>query len=436
MLSTQYSIKNNTKGIAMIDTVYWYTPSMTQPLRGKKYSDVVVIGGGMAGLSAAYECRKNGLSVILLEKRFCGAGASGKSSGFITPDSELDVNYFIDTFGASAARRIWELGIRGVDHIRNTIKQYDIECDYTRQDCLAVASTPKNFEKLHTLHHARLQLDFPSTLISKEDLGEYCGAQGYYGALSYGDTFAIRSFHYCQGMKKVLLEMGVDIYETSPALTCKQGIVTTEHGIIKADRIIICADWEVVDLKKLIDKVYHAQTFLMISQPLVPDMICYLFPEKLYMVWDTELIYNYFRLTGDYRLLLGGGSIFSSYDKHAAHNFSHIIKKFTTNWKNHFPHVPLKFDYIWSGLIGVSKDIRPLIGFDPHDASLYYVTACAGLPWAATLGLYAAEKIYHGRSDFDEYFSLTRSFMISGMAQKILGTRATFAVSHFLMQKG
>ena len=69
---------------------------------------MVVLGGGMTGLSAAEWLRDHaGREVVLLESSFCGGGATGRSSGFITPDSELQVNDLVRRFGAAEARRLW-----------------------------------------------------------------------------------------------------------------------------------------------------------------------------------------------------------------------------------------------------------------------------------------------------------------------------------------
>src|SRR5579859_923902 len=114
------------------DTVYWYT--LQQPiikrLDQNLKADALIIGGGMAGLSTAQSLKNKGLSVVLLEQDYCGAGASGKSSGFITPDSELGLRDFAHLFGQEKADQIWQLGCSGVNIIKHNIETYSIKCDY------------------------------------------------------------------------------------------------------------------------------------------------------------------------------------------------------------------------------------------------------------------------------------------------------------------
>ena len=67
------------------DQVFWYVNKRDiKPLTHDITTDVVVVGGGISGLTAAQSFGKKGCKVVLIEKNYCGSGASGKSSGFIT----------------------------------------------------------------------------------------------------------------------------------------------------------------------------------------------------------------------------------------------------------------------------------------------------------------------------------------------------------------
>ena len=83
----------------MSNQVYWYNKKEIEYLpilNDHKKAEVVVVGGGMAGLSVAQRLIREGKQVSLIEKDFCGSGASGKTSGFITPDSEIELSSLID----------------------------------------------------------------------------------------------------------------------------------------------------------------------------------------------------------------------------------------------------------------------------------------------------------------------------------------------------
>ena len=141
-----------------MNEVFWYTlkqPATREKLFGETSADVVVVGGGMAGLSCAQKLREAGLSVVLIEKDFCGAGASGKTSGFITPDSEIELSSLIASHGQEKAKHIWEFVLSGVNIIRNNIKQNNIQCDYQVQDSLFIANTPSRKKYVEEEHKAR-----------------------------------------------------------------------------------------------------------------------------------------------------------------------------------------------------------------------------------------------------------------------------------------
>lgn len=415
-----------------IDQVHTYLPSIeVQQLKHDAQADVVIIGGGMAGLSAAQQFRKKGCSVIVLEKNFCAAGASGKSSGFITPDSEFPLHVLGERYGKEKAQGLWEFVGEGVQSIRSNIEDFNIACDYQKQDTLVLASSPKDFvRQIKPEHEMRLRCGYDSVLYQADGLSKVVGSTKYYGGVRYSNTFGINGYLYLQGLKKVLQDSGVAIYEETPAIKLEPNQVTTPYGIIRADKVVLCTDRFIPELHKLTYEIYPIQTFLMVSAPLTDGEIAAIFPGKLMMAWDTALIYTYFRITGEKRLMLGGSHLMNTYAGKEQHGNMRAFAKLQTYFKTRFPQITPQFEYLWPGLIGVSKDILPLAGRDAQDASLYYVGAAAGLPWAAALGRYSADALIDGRSEFDDFFSPYRHFRFGHCSQAVLGTRLTFALSH------
>lgn len=414
------------------DQVFWYVHGdAVKTCTTDQRAQVAIIGGGMAGLSAAKAWNKRGKQVVVLEQYYCGSGASGKSSGFVTPNAELSFTDFAKRYDMQAARTIWDCITRGVADIRTTIEQNKMNCDFMPQDTLMLANDQKSLNILETEYRNLSDHGYPTEFYI-DNLQSYIGSSQYCGALRYNGTFSINGYAYCQEMKKHLVAEGVSVFEETPVLAINGHTITTPYATITADYIIICCDRFVPQLGLLTQQVYHAQTFVMLSSPLPAEQVSSLFPNRPFMAWDSELIYNYFRLTHDNRFLLGGGDFVSTYAAQEKHNYSSIVTKLTNYLKKMFPQLSVQFEYVWPGLIGLSKDIAPLAGSDKHSPHIYYVTACAGLPIAAALGRYSAEQLIDGNKSLDAYFSPYRKFPLGGITQKILGTKLSFALSNLL----
>lgn len=415
------------------DQVVWsLAHDFASVCRSDVITDVAIVGGGMAGLAAAQAFHAQGKRVVLVDQYYCGSGASGKSSGFITPNAEISLTEFLRRYDADSARQIWDFIISGVEDIRKNILQYKLECDYTKQDTLVVANSLKDLKELEIEHHNLITFGYKSALYSAAEIRNYIGCDNYVGGVIYEDSFGINGYRYCQAMKKILQNEGATIFEQTPVTALEDHVLITPHARISADYIILCTDRFAPQLDVLTQQVYQAQNFVMVSERLTDEQMRTLFPQNNFMVWDTDLIYTYFRLTGDQRLLVGGGSFYSILASKAWHDYKPIVKKLTTYIRNNFPLLNIEFHHVWPGLIGLSKDIAPIAGRDKDKPFLYYISAAAGLPIAAALGRYSAEHILNGRSDLDSYFSPYRSFPIGGMLQSLIGTKLTFALSNLI----
>lgn len=395
--------------------------------------DVVIIGGGMAGLSAAQEALAHGKKVALFEQYYCGSGATGKSSGFVTPNAELSFVDFSKRYNFQKAHDIWNLISRGVSDIRENIKKYHLACDYVQEDTLVVATHMRELKKLQEEGAALEKTGYRTDVYDQNSIKSLIGSDKFFGGVLYKDSLGMNPFNYCQELKKELQKQGCLIFEETPVLKVEGHTVVTAHAKIEAEHIVICVDRFLPKLGMLSQDVYHAQTFVMASAPLSEKQIRQIFPEKSYMVWDTELIYNYFRLTKDKRLLLGGGDLFTTYLEEK-HNYHRIAHKLTNYFEKKFPNNDIQFEYMWPGLIGLSKDIGPIAGRDRDNKHIYYVTAATGLPIAATLGRYAIEHLFDNRTDFDVIFDPYRKFPIGGFVQKMLGTKMSFALCNIIKQ--
>lgn len=417
----------------LTQNVFWYTqkpPAAGAPLSGTVEADVVVVGGGMAGLMCAHALRKAGKNVVLIEREFCGAGASGKTSGFITPDSEIELSSLLSTYGPQKAKQIWEFVRSGVTAIRRTIREFNIQCDEQVQDSLFIANTNRAVTAVKEEHAARQALAYESQFYGALALKEIIGSNCYTGAVRYPETFGMNAFEYCQAVRDAIIAAGVSVYEQTVATRVDGKGVDTIGGRINAKQVVVCADRFIPEFGVLQKEIYHVQTFLGISKPLPTEQIKMMFPKDLMMVWDTDLVYNYLRVAGGNRVLLGGGDLLYTYARTVSDNTQRFKRRLTAYFNAKFPAIALELEYVWPGMLGVSKDLLPVMGLDSRFDTVWYVGAATGLPWAAALGIYAAQRITEGRDEFDDIFSWKRTFVISRRIQTLLTTPITYALSH------
>ncbi|HEX6944002.1 MAG TPA: FAD-binding oxidoreductase [Gemmatimonadaceae bacterium] len=418
-----------------LSQVYWYHQRARPrrdlpPLAGDTKVDIVVVGGGVAGLTCAQALSEQGHRVLLLEQAFCGSGASGRSSGFITPDSEMELSDLVRSRGVERARRLWEFVVSGVDDIRLNIERHGIDCDFQVQDSLFLANSPKGAAKTIREHDARTRVGYESTLYDANTIRSVLTSKECCGGVRYSGTFGINAYLYCQALRDILRESGVTIHEQSRVTEVDDGRVKANGFTVRADHVVLCVDHCLPELGELPTEVYHLQTFLAASAPLSDAQISSIFPESRLMVWDSDLIYQYFRVTGDNRLLLGGSSAQYTYAHKQHEEAPRIVRRMRAFARKKFPQTPVEIEYFWPGLIGVSKDLLPLAAQDASRPAISFVSGATGLAWAAALGRYMAEKIVSSRSDFDAEFDPGRSFVVGPSIQRLIGKPGAFALSH------
>ena len=189
---------------------------------------------------------------------------------------------------------------------------------------------------------------------------------------------------------------------------------------------------------KIAKKIYHTQTFLAISEPLSKKEVKSIFPDEKLMCWDSKLIYNYFKLTKDNRLLLGGSSPLVIYSPGFV-NSPLIINSAIKKFKENFPQLKeIKFEAYWPGMIDIAKDIMPVVDFDPENKNIQYVLGNPGLPWAAFFGIYAAKRAINKEDKsvkkYEKYVEVNRKFFISDFTQMFIGKIPSFALNNLYVE--
>jgi gamma-glutamylputrescine oxidase len=409
---------------------YWLDETVPAlPALDRKISaDAVVIGGGVAGLTVAQVLAERGADVVVIDESTCGSGATGRSSGFITPDSELQAAQLIRRFGPDDAGKLWRAASSACDHIRDTVHDLDIKCDFIEADSLYVAADRMARSTIDGELQARREVGLPSTHYSAEALPAVLGAKGFDAALRYSGTFAITPHRYATGLRDRLRSAGVRIFENSAAESVDGDRVTTARGRVRAQSIFLCADRHLARIGNARHAAFYVQTYLGATDPLPPPAFSELFPDGDLLVWDTDLIYGYFRRTADDRLLVGGGRLRDTYGPplDGSHGIEHLRRYLTERIPSARRAL---FTHVWSGLIGVTKDFLPIAGSDRDHPNHFYAGCGAGVPWSVLAARCAVEAAT-GSNAFADFFDPHRAFTDLDPMQPVARKRATFALSH------
>ncbi|MBA3707598.1 MAG: FAD-binding oxidoreductase [Planctomycetes bacterium] len=421
-----------------IRRVYWYDQVSTQPApaaSGRIDADVVIVGGGIAGLTAALRLRTMGKDVVLLEATECGAGATGRSSGFITPDSELGLGQLVIRFGASDATLLWRAAQHACERIRSEINQLQIECDFVPADSLLAANTTGKIAAIRKEHEAHERLGFRSDWYDREHITEILGGEGFTAGVRTFGTFAINAFAYAQGLKRAFIAAGGRCFEGSPVTEILSNAVRTNDAVAQSQTIVLSLDRYAPVLGIETKDTYHAQAFLTVTEPLTDDMWQHIFPEAPLLVCDSDLIYQYFRRTGEGRLLVGGGLLSETYAAKENPN-PRAFRKIERYARQRFPGLKdARFTHAWQGFIGMSKDLLPIAGRSPTEPGHYVAMCGAGLPWSVLAGECVAAQVIGDSTPIDHFFVPKRTFNRVEAFQPILGKPLTWALSYYFAKQ-
>lgn len=383
-------------------------------LTGHHEADILIIWWWVAGLHAALNLIWSGKKVILLERGLCGWGMSGRSWGFLTPDSELGIRQIENKYGSNLAGKIRSFAEDGQQSIVNNIKENNLNADLIEQDSMVLAYGRWWIESVKEENEVRLSHNLKSELLDQSQTYIYNTGKKYKWSVRYPWCYNINPMKYCQELKQYLVSQWIYIYENSQVHKIEKNHIYTNTWSIKFDKLIVAA-WKVDnDLNSQKAKnTFGVHSFITISEILTDEQIKSMMPNDKTMCRDTQMVFTYYRITHDNRLLLGWGWEISSFIPFDY--FSKIvIKPVISDMRKNFPILKdIDFPYYRSGRIQATKDLMPIIDFDTQYDNHIYIQGAVWLPWAASCGKFAVDMINDKHDkDLYEVYKSDRKFLI------------------------
>jgi len=337
-------------------------PFPPQPaLMGDITADVVVVGGGYTGLSAALHAAEAGFSVVLLEGQRIGWGASGRNGGQMIPGMRWSAADLVARFGAGRSARLLAVANLAGERVRTRIARHAISCDLRKGHFLA-AARPAHLDAMkRELDLLQQLLDYNGArIVAAEDVGKFVASPVYHGGLYDQNGGHLHPLNYALGLAEAALAAGVQIFEDSAVVamdhdtpvvaTTTTGRVTARHGVLACDAFIGSLD------KSLGAMTMPVANYNVATAPLSPEQARALIPSGA-AVADSRFVLNYYRLSADNRLIFGGGE---KYTPKPPHDVAGFVRPYLERVFPQLAGVPI--DYAWGGLVGVTMNRLPRFG--------------------------------------------------------------------------
>ena len=389
------------------------------PLLGDVRCDVAVVGGGLAGLSAALDLRQRGLDVVLLESREIGFGASGRNGGQAIHGLACDQDVIEQQLGLDEARRVWAMSIEALDLLRGRIAEHGIACDW-QDGYLGVATTPRKAAALHA-QAERLErvYGYPMARIAAAELGRWIASPRYRGAVHDPRSGHLHPLKYTRGLAAAAAHAGVRLHEGTQASSLVPGerpvLRTTSAqggGTLHARQVLLAGNVYLHGAAPplapaLTARVMPVGTYIACTEVLPRDMADALIPDRS-AVCDTNFVLDYFRTTADHRMLYGGRVSYSTVTP------ARLAESLRERMVGTFPQLAgAKVEFAWGGFVDISMNRAPDFGRLPPatpggPANVYYLQGFSGHGLALTglAGRLVAEAMGGDSSRFDVFARL------------------------------
>jgi len=374
-----------------------------QRLEDKLRTDVCVIGGGYTGLSAALHLRERGFTVALLEARRIGWGASGRNGGQIGTGQRQEETDLEKRCGADTARLLFDSAEAAKATVRRLIDDHAIDCGLAAGQLVAAAK-PSHAQQLEQ-RAARLASQYGYTqmrYLDREALRDHLASDAYFGGTLDTGAMHLHPLNYALGLARACRQAGVHLFEYSPVRSYSQrapSVVETPRAHVRADHVVIACNGYLGRLEpRLAGRIMPINNFMVATAPLDdPDALI----RERVCVHDTRFVVDYFRLTGDGRLLFGGGE---NYTRRFPRDIAGFVRPSLARVFPQLAEVPI--DYAWGGTLAITLSRLPHIGRLPPNLFFAHGFSGHGVAMGSFAGKLIADALAGEPAGFDLYAGL------------------------------
>ncbi len=347
-------------------------------------ADVVVVGGGFTGLSAARSLAQRGANVVVLEA--CdrvAKEASGRNGGHVNNGLAVDYAAAAEQYGVDKARAWYREFDAAVDTVARLVQEEDIACDFQRNGKLKLATKPAHYEALaRSCERLAHEVDPDVELLDARRVRDEVASERFVGGLLQKKSAQMHMGRFAAGLARAAERSGAQIHLNTPVLKLqRQGqseahIVHTPRGAVRAKQVLVATGATLHGgygtFGWLRRRIVGIGSFIVVTEPLGFERAQALLAGRRTYVTVAN-IHHYFRMTPDHRLVFGGRARFAISSPTSDQKSGEILRR---GMAEIFPQLAdVRIDYCWGGLVDMSQDRLPHAG---ERDGLYYSLGYSG----------------------------------------------------------
>ena len=402
---------SETRELRLTQNSYYASSANEQPdypnLESNIEADVCVVGGGFAGLSTAIELTDRGYSVVVLEAKQIGWGASGRNGGQIISGLACGLDVIEKALGFEASRKVWDMSLEALDLVRDRIKRFNIDCDLVDGFLGVSVNAKKGAELCHWYDDMvkRYKYDTEAQFIEHKDINRWIDSPRYYNGYFDKRSGHLHPLNYCLGLAKGASQIGVRIFQNSVVTAMQQNkltknestILQTATGSVNAKFVVLAGNMYLPEISpklapSLSNRIMPVGTYIIATEPISPSLATKLIPTNS-AVCDTNFVLDYFRFSandnyGGPRMIYGGRVSYSALTP------PNLTQNMQFRMAHTFPQLKkTKVEFTWGGFVDITMNRAP--DFGRVSPNVYYLQGFSGHGVALTglAGKLVAEAI-------------------------------------------
>ncbi|WP_055535395.1 NAD(P)/FAD-dependent oxidoreductase [Streptomyces graminilatus] len=345
---------------------FWYAqdglPVPRAPLDGDATADVVIVGGGYTGLWTAYYLKKAApsLRIVVLEKEFCGYGASGRNGGWLY-NGIAGRDRYARVHGHEAAVRLQRAMNDTVGEVVRVVEGEGFDADIHRGGVLEVAYTPAQLARLRDFHDVEvLYGEDDRELYGADATAERVRVAGVLGSSWTPHGARLHPVKLVRGLAEVVEGLGVVVRERTPVTEIRAREAVTPYGTVRAPYVLRCTEGFTASLKGQRRTWLPMNSSMIATEPLTDAQWAEIGWAGRETLGDMAHAYMYAQRTADGRIALGGRGVpyrFGSRTDNDGRTQAATVEALREILVRFFPSLgDVRIAHAWSGVLGVPRD--------------------------------------------------------------------------------